>query len=254
MKGRKPDRDPESSTLDPLELTLQRAGRGGTFLTAAGTLIFVASVGLSFMRLRSVENDVQKNRIVIEQQSETLRQQREEIERNEQRLRTLAPAALRGFGWEDTVRFESQKVQASLVAHDSLTQITKSNPRIAQGQGVVYFAKSAQIDANQGNFIASLRDLGFSVTVRPPINPNRPTNAVWFGNEVDPAAVEMAAYALLRAGYALQHIGRVSEPDGSKARVIEIGASPLARDQPVITNEMLPATLRRLGLLTSQPQ
>lgn len=227
-----------------------RGGRGGTALAALGTLVFVASIVFSFVRLRHVEEEMAHNRTMIEEQLATLERQNAEIRRNEERLATLAPAALRGFGWESSAEagasIEPDAVQASLAAHDEVTKLTMSQPRVADGQRVVYYAKSPEVDVNQENFIASLRELGFTVQVVRPVNPVRSSNALWFGRNVEPAAVELAGQALIRAGYELQHVGEFQNATDRKADLIEIGARPQSIADPRITSASLASALRNV--------
>lgn len=230
---------------DQIDVLLQRGRRAGPMLTAAGMLIFAASIVFSFVRLRQVEHEVVAKQELIERQDSTLAAQVEQIARNEERLAELAPAALRGFGWEGeptAAAIESPAVRTSLAAHDSLVGLSRARPQIARGQTVVYFAKSPAIDVNQLNFIASLRELGFRVEVRRPVNPTRASNALWYGSEVDPAAVRMVGYALLRAGYELRYVGPFRAGDRGKERLIEIGVSPQAIRDALIT----PAGLERV--------
>jgi hypothetical protein len=230
---------------EQLDAFLQRGRRGGTILAAAGMLIFAASVVFSFVRLKQIEREIGNNEAVIAQQVETLRAQESQIALNQQRLETMAPAALRGFGWDgETVvgaAIDSVAVQRSLTAHDALAELVRLQPQRADSQRIVYYAKGPTIDANQENFVASLRELGFAVEVVRPINPSRGSNALWFGSDVDPVAAQMVGYAMIRAGYDLQYVGRFQDPTGRKSHIIEIGVRPQSAQEPTLT----PAALER---------
>src|SRR5690606_864832 len=149
---------------DQIDVLLQRSRRAGPMLTAAGMLIFAASIVFSFVRLRQVEHEIVAKQELIERQDSTLAAQVEAIRRNEQRLAELAPAALRGFGWEGrptAATIESPAVRTSLAAHDSLVGLSRARPQIASGQTVRYLAKRPTIEVNQQDIVASLRGLGF---------------------------------------------------------------------------------------------
>lgn len=236
--------DWKGSAADPeLERFFRRSRRSGTLLAGVGTLVFVASVIFSFVRLRQVEQEVALNRETIQEQVAILERQRAQIEQNNERLATLAPAAVRGFGYEQAATsggpVRPDEIAASLAAHDAVTELAALQPAAAAGQRVVYYAKDPTIDSNQENFVASLRDLGFIVDVERPVNPVRTSNALWFGRAVDPAAAELAAQAMIRAGYPLQYVGTFVDPTDRKAQIIEIGARPLSSGSPVLSIDLV---------------
>lgn len=207
----------------------------GQRLGISGVLIFAAAMIVSTIRLYNVERTIRRNADIIVDQAITIQTQRNEIAKNRQRLGGVAPAILS----------QSANGQSTSSTHDGAAATIEG--RSTHGQRIVLFARSRRGDAKQRELVGSLRRFGFNVQVQQR-NAIGTANAVWFGTDVSPVAVEIAAHAMLRAGYTLQHIGPFENPDGSKARLIEIGTSSASLDQPAITQQTLQRALRAAGL------
>jgi len=200
----------------------------------AGGLILVASLIVSTVRLYNVERAVRRNEAIIVDQAITIQAQRNEIAMNRQRLGAVAPAML------------SQSANSmTSPAHGDISDA--AGERGTHGQRVILFTRSRRGDAKQRELVNSLRRIGFNVQVQQR-NTMGTANAVWFGADVSPVAVEIAAHAMLRAGYTLQHIGHFEDAAGPKAGMIEIGASSASVNRPAITQQTLQRALRAAGI------
>jgi len=211
-----------------------RRGRGNVS-AATGLAIFAASLFVSTIRLWNVENTIERNQAIIVDQAITIQIQRNQIAANRQRLRGVTPAGMGSNAYSND----------DIGGHNAIERGT-------HGQRVIVYARGQRADTRQRELVNSLRMLGFRVQVSQPRNPTRAANAVWFGREVSPVAVEIAAHALLRAGYKLQHIGPFEDPAGPKAQLIEIGVSTQALNRAAITQQTLQRALREAGLQTSE--
>jgi len=201
----------------------------------AGGLILVASLTVSTVRLYNVERTIRRNEAIIVDQAITIQAQRNEIAMNRQRLGAVAPAVLS----------QSSNTQPTSPAHGDVSDA--AGERGTHGQRVILFTRSRRGDAKQRELVNSLRRIGFNVQVQQR-NTMGTANAVWFGADVSPVAVEIAAHAMLRAGYTLQHIGQFEDAAGPKAGMIEIGASSASVKRPAITQQTLQHALRAAGL------
>ena len=105
-------------------------------------------------------------------------------------------------------------------------QLEAPESAVAERRGrieVQYFPKVVGGQADLEGFELTLNGLGF-VPVRRVPSGSSPTNAVWFGSEVEKDDVQQVAYALIRAGIDLRYIGCFAE-EGRRARVIRSGGS-----------------------------
>jgi len=216
----------------------------GIVTAGIGVAILLASLVLSTIRIELVKREIARLQDVIVEQAIIIQTQREQIANNRRRLQLPIPDALtRLFG---DSRGRALTPPGEEAAGGSWSEEGGSR---TQGQRIVYYAKRR--DPNQRQLTRALRDLGFVVHVARPLNPNRASNAVWFGDDVSPLAVEITAGAMLRAGYRLQYIGPIENASGSKSRLIEIGVSPQSLRRPVITERTLQNALRRAGVPAS---
>src|SRR6185503_1099795 len=94
---------------------------------------------------------------------------------------------------------------------------------------VEYFLK----DVDQEKVLSAIQDLGFAVKRIDPIG-NTPTNAIWFGSQVDIEHVKLVAYALVHAGVNIKDIRPFKTSEGREDK-IQIGGRPVAVDKPPLT-------------------
>ncbi|HBL28746.1 MAG TPA: hypothetical protein DD490_18070 [Acidobacteria bacterium] len=119
-------------------------------------------------------------------------------------------------------------------------QLEAPESAVAERRGrieVQYFPKVVGGQADLEGFELTLNGLGF-VPVRRVPSGSSPTNAVWFGSEVEKDDVQQVAYALIRAGIDLRYIGCFAD-EGRRARVIQIGGRPLSAEDPPLTVEAI---------------
>jgi hypothetical protein len=100
---------------------------------------------------------------------------------------------------------------------------------------VEYFLK----DVDQEKVLGAIQDLGFAVKPIEPIG-NTPTNAIWFGSQVDIEQVKLVAYALVHAGVNIKDIRPFARSEGREG-TIQIGGRPGAVDKPALTIEQIKA-------------
>lgn len=213
------------SSLDFLPAMKQRS----SLWMGIGMLIFIASMVFSSVQLWTGEKKIRRNADVIAEQERKIALQQVQLRDNQQRIDNLAPAALKSFGWEGDVKASqpsTKEIAGSLAANDAIQQLVAVDPVPARGRRVIYFAKDADVDLNQQLFIESLKELGFDVEVRRPINSEVRTNAMWAGSNVPEEDRQLVALALIRAGYPLQLIGTFRSPSPANADIIQIGANP----------------------------
>ncbi|MDW3197230.1 MAG: hypothetical protein R8G66_32935 [Cytophagales bacterium] len=87
-----------------------------------------------------------------------------------------------------------------------------------------------------GKIVYSLSDLGFYLHERPTeINQlEQPTNALFYGDNVPLADIQMVAYELINRGVKIRQIKMSRFHDDWKANSIEIGSEPSAEQQSVL--------------------
>src|SRR5262249_11627339 len=98
-----------------------------------------------------------------------------------------------------------------------------------------YFLK----DVDQEKVLNAIKDLGFNAKSTAPVG-NTPTNAIWFGSQVDIEDVKLVAYALIHAGVNIKDIRPFAKSEG-REDVIQIGGRPAAVEKPPLTIEQIKA-------------
>lgn len=90
-----------------------------------------------------------------------------------------------------------------------------------------------------GKIVYSLSDLGFYLHERPTDieQLDEPTNALFYGDNVALADIQMVAYELIKRGATIRQIKMSRFHDDWKANSIEIGAEPSAKNLPVLSLE-----------------
>jgi len=152
------------------------------------------------------------------------------------RIKAVTPAALQAYGWSaDSVRAaDSSRIGVSLQANDMIHGL-QGTTAIPEGLRVLYFAK--QVDRNRENLLASLQQLGFSVTVRRPSNDDE-TNAIWVGDNVPVDVARMLGLALVRAGYRVKLIARFRNST-DKELLVQIGRNPFVLTRPDLSPDSI---------------
>lgn len=226
-----------------LDRTMARAIRRTSLLMSLGALVLLGSLVYGAYRLQRTASALRANEARLQEQRQQITQQDSIIAANEARIRTLLPSALRGFGWSaDSIpialRSESTRVEQSLRANQALQRLEQERGAgAAGGIRVRYFAKDTLLDVNQRIVIENLRRLGYDVAIeRPPIG-DVPTNAIWFGSEVDIDDVKAIALTMIRAGYGIKAIRPFAQPGGIRARQVQIGADRTLVGRPDLTVE-----------------
>ena len=86
-----------------------------------------------------------------------------------------------------------------------------------------------------------MQNLGFDLEPKKPKVLDIPTNSIWFGEKVNIDDIKVVAYTLIRAGIQIQAIEYFKQPSGSKASLIQVGASRFVVNDPIFTVEMIRA-------------
>lgn len=192
------------------------------------TILFLGALGLSL--------------VAYFQWQEAVRQ-REKVERGD---------AIRS-GWTGDIRIPEAIVPGAAVP-EALERVIEQNYAARQLQApestvadrrgrieVLYYPPNlpdGQVDPHMLDALDStLAGLGFK-PVRMRSEQTTPTNAVWFGSEVQKDDVQQIAYALIRAGIDLRYIGCFKKMDG-RERVVQIGGRPRATKDPSLTVEAI---------------
>jgi hypothetical protein len=122
------------------------------------------------------------------------------------------------------------EIQRSVDADVRLRTLQRSAVPVRSAIRVEYFIK----DVDRDIISSVLRKLGFQVQIMPPVN-EYPTNHIWVGNNVTLQETKRLAFTLIRAGVELRAIGRFHDGGGARANLIQVGADPAIRTQPVLT-------------------
>jgi len=205
------------------------------------TLIFsLVPILLVGALLAVMSNIVIQKRRELHDINQELAQKQKRLNETTKALETITPNALKDFGWTNEKVASStlgqEAVQQSLEANAELQQFT-AKPE-AGGRGAItiqYFPK----DVDQKKVGEVLRALGFRLESRSPQVTDLPTNAIWFGENVELEEVKLVALTLMRAGIQIRAIERFKEPSGRKASLIQVGASRFVADDSVFTVEKL---------------
>lgn len=85
----------------------------------------------------------------------------------------------------------------------------------------------------------NIEKLGFSTIIRPAKIPDLPSNAIWFGNEVEIEDVKQLAYVLIQAGVEIKSVRLFRNPEGVKSKLIQIGADRTQiKDSPLTVEQI----------------
>jgi hypothetical protein len=103
-----------------------------------------------------------------------------------------------------------------------------SSNKSRQSITIEYFPKN--VDKNKVEL--ALKELGFKLKRSRAEFPNYPTNAIWFGVNVEIEDVKIVAYTLIRAGVSLQFIGPFKYPHRNHGKLIQIGSLVRYLDSP----------------------
>jgi len=124
--------------------------------------------------------------------------------------------------------------RSAVVAKEYLKQSAEGTKANWGGITIQYFAKQSELTGNP-MLVPSWKQLGFNVQISKP-NFEFPSNAIWFGSEVDRLPVQTIAYSLLTDGFALRQI-RELDPvlNRGRERIIQVGWSGKADNLPLLT-------------------
>jgi hypothetical protein len=158
-------------------------------------------------------------------------------------------------GWDiNNLRSATQSQLDQSVEADKLIDSLASNINERQSITVQYFPK----DVDPNIVRSRLEALGFTLTTPTTEVRNTPTNAIWFGSNVDIDSVKAVAYTLIAAGVELKMIRQLDNSQG-RERVIQVGADASCVDNPTLTTEgirntqQFPTRVRDINPNTCQP-
>jgi len=72
--------------------------------------------------------------------------------------------------------------------------------------------------------------------------PHTPTNAIWFGEDIDIDSVKLVAYTLIRAGIEIKVINPFQSPRENKSNLIQVGSWTKFIDYPALTIQQIQKT------------
>jgi hypothetical protein len=163
----------------------------------------------------------------------------EGIDSTPERTSQIILTALIGQGWkrERLRNVDLIQIDQSLAA-GQLVEAVAADPQ-RQSITVQYFPK----DVDPEIVRVRLQDLGFTLTTpRSDLN-EIPTNAIWYGEEVDIESVKAIAYTLIGAGVDIKMIRQLNNSQG-REQVIQVGGDGECLNQPALTLEAIEAAQR----------
>ncbi len=171
-----------------------------------------------------------------------LREINARITAKEKLIADLTPSALKGLGFKsDSSQQASSVLGPSLKtqkAAKELAERSSDTDRARRKRITIQFSpKYLDKDVNINIVVPSLQEFGFRVMKKKPKIEWMPTNAIWFGTNVEPVDVKLVAYTLLSAGIKIKTISPFRSPNGRKASLIQIGAKPTIDKWPEYTAE-----------------
>jgi hypothetical protein len=140
-------------------------------------------------------------------------------------------ATLRGFGYpEQTV----QALGNSFAADKGLRALASSSTSRSRSRITVqYFPKNIDPIVIR----KTIAELGFKQEIFHPNNPYYPTNAVWFGQNVNVDDAKLIAMSLIRAGVSIRSVMQIQ---GSSAKnLIQVGVNAKAIASPPLSVEAI---------------
>ncbi|MFP5245166.1 MAG: hypothetical protein ACLGH0_00635 [Thermoanaerobaculia bacterium] len=154
-----------------------------------------------------------------------------------QKAATTAEAVVKNYAQQS---LDDQRFREAVIAQ---VQIENADDKPSSDTLVRYFARPG----DKPELRAALSDLGFTVDVRPS-KLSLPTNSVWYGPEVPEKDVKLAAYAVIRAGFALQSVQPIGGDLRGRKKWILVGNNQFVADEPAMTTEgVANATLDQLA-------
>ena len=151
------------------------------------------------------------------------------------------------FGWSKTRIQEilsgnqmSRDILTSKEADRERTKLASIAPKEKRQRATIqYFPKNVDKKIVEN----SLKELGFNLISGRPNLPNTPTNAIWFGENIDIDSVKLVAYTLIRAGIEIKVISPFSSPGGNKSNLIQVGSWKKFIDYPALTIQQIQETV-----------
>ena len=150
------------------------------------------------------------------------------------------------FGWSKTRIKEifsgtqmSRDIQTSKEADLERTKLASIAPKENRVRAIIqYFPKNVDKEIVE----KSLKELGFNLISGHPNLPHTPTNAIWFGKNIDIDSVKLVAYTLIRAGIEIKVISPFLSPGGKKSNLIQVGSWTEFIDYPTLTIQQIQKT------------
>lgn len=167
----------------------------------------------NYENARQVERDTRWNRSHITSLTEIVNSFRSEASSEFRTVKSM----LRSFGWADR---EVKRLEESLTANSERRFLANSSPSASRSNTTVqYFPKDVD-----GEIVRrAIEELGFRMVEAAPEVTTVPTNAIWFGSEVNLRDVKLLAFTLMRAGLQLKIIRPYQEEQG-RSQLIQVGA------------------------------
>jgi preprotein translocase subunit SecF len=222
----------------------------------SGIALLAAALWLSYTvyKTNQLGDQAASLKIEIDQKRTELGETRKELEEKKKELSTAAAItglsaeqliALYDFGWESgrlpKTEINQDLVQQSFDADTARQQITSAGDTTRRSEVTVqYFPKNV----DQNKVRAALQELGFKLDERSPLVTDVPTNAIWFGTNVNPEDAKLVAYTLMRAGIQIKLIERFSDSSGAyngvpKQSLVQVGAKrALVNDRPLTVDQI----------------
>jgi hypothetical protein len=141
---------------------------------------------------------------------------------------------LLGYQPNGTAQVQQAELQQSLTADKERSKLLAStNVKANSHITVTYFPK----DVDGPVVINALKEGGFNVVshIGNPANANRPTNAIWIGENVSVDQAKLIALTLIRAGVPISSLKRLKSAGGGRASLIEVGTDPDVLGKPPLT-------------------
>jgi hypothetical protein len=148
----------------------------------------------------------------------------------------LETYSLKGFGKSDMAAENiSKKEAAQIFALSDTIERILDTAKVSKNVKIRYFPKKGD---PQGVVVGILQKLGYEPVIIPARTEmtGLPTNVIWYGAKVPKNEIIIAALHLIRAGVPLKAIKPfVNRP--AKEWSIEIGASVISNDKPLLTSK-----------------
>jgi uncharacterized membrane-anchored protein YhcB (DUF1043 family) len=215
----------------------RRAFRRSWTYSGIGLLVAVLWLSLTVYKTKQLGDQAAALNEQIAENTKKLDQQNKAIKENQRLLDKLASARLKDFGGEPSTKVpgDNTQIEQTLEADSARQQIVSAtNGNQRENITIEYFWK----DVDKYKVEKALKELGFKeVVLKTPVNP-WPTNAIWFGRQVNPKDATLVAFTLIRAGVVIKEI-RYFKPSSPRANssLIQVGSDPALLAASALTVE-----------------